>query len=136
MRHLHDATEAYLTDIATPVKAFMGNYRDMEAVLWEAISARFNLPKVLPDEIKWADKLALYIEARNLIPSGAEEWEDYQEMSEHIGDTPLACLAPKSARMLFLASYNNYGGMPHYNLNSLVHETHRSIIGSEYASVA
>lgn len=71
---LHDATEAYLTDLATPVKALLPGYRIMESMAWLAISQAFDVPIAMPDAVKRADLLALAVERRDLMPAHPEIW--------------------------------------------------------------
>ena len=39
---LHDATEAYISDVARPVKPYLTNYKEIEINLYRAIAKRFN----------------------------------------------------------------------------------------------
>jgi hypothetical protein len=75
---LHDAHEAYIGDVSTPLKnALDGQLAKITDRLDVAIYAAFDLPFATPDEhaqIKWADRVALYAEARVLLPSGARTW--------------------------------------------------------------
>jgi hypothetical protein len=43
---MHDATEAYLSDVIRPVKSLLVQYRAMEAKMAKAIAERFNLPEL------------------------------------------------------------------------------------------
>lgn len=77
---LHDASEAYLLDIPTPLKQLPGvkeAYGPLEdkmmSVIWEAL--KLDPPSSTSiDIIKWADKYALTVEAYNLIPSRGANW--------------------------------------------------------------
>lgn len=60
---LHDFTEAYLTDLATPVKRLLPEYYNMEKRIWLAGSGKWGLPEELPSDVKEADKAALGWEA-------------------------------------------------------------------------
>jgi uncharacterized protein len=64
---LHDATEAYMADIPTPVKQWLPDYQEMEDRLWrEAIGPRFALfGEHMPAEIKHVDRLILLQEIRD-----------------------------------------------------------------------
>lgn len=67
---LHDATEAYLSDMARPLKhynVFGDSYREVEDGLMTAIAAHFDLLPVMPDSVKWADDAALRVECRDLM---------------------------------------------------------------------
>lgn len=75
---LHDASEAYLCDIARPVKRAtpLAGYRDVEAALDTAIALRFGMIVDLPmaEEIKRLDGAMLHREARSLIAGDLEDW--------------------------------------------------------------
>jgi uncharacterized protein len=76
---LHDASEAYLKDMASPIKYAPGLefYLEAEARLMAAVAVRFGLPAVEPHSVKRADAILLHTEARDLFPSGSHvEWLD------------------------------------------------------------
>jgi hypothetical protein len=67
---LHDASEAYLSDIARPVKKhpdFGPFYLKAEAALTEAVMRHFDLPPAMPDSVRAADDMLLRTEARDLM---------------------------------------------------------------------
>ena len=68
---LHDAHEAFISDIPSPVKALLGlRLKELEARLDACISARFNTDLLLfRDEIKQFDETALVAEAELLLPN-------------------------------------------------------------------
>lgn len=74
---LHDATEAYLIDLAKPVKrlAEMKPYRDAEDRLARVIAERFGLDTVEPPEVKEADLRLLATEAPQLMAPLHPEWK-------------------------------------------------------------
>lgn len=65
---LHDASEAYLTDLPSPVKQQMPEYRKIEARMEDAIEAQFRLVK--DEKVKQADDLVFQCEAA-LVMGGA-----------------------------------------------------------------
>ncbi len=72
---LHDASEAYLIDVARPVKhtdAFW-SYRVAEQQLMEVICSKWGLPKEMPAAVHEADQMALSIEAHQLM-GDVSEW--------------------------------------------------------------
>lgn len=76
---LHDATEAYLCDIPSPLKWFLGDtYREVEVRIARAIGIRFDVNLVdLPEQIKIADSIMLMTEYERLQPSGPTWETDY-----------------------------------------------------------
>jgi len=88
---LHDATEAYIGDMTSPLKAMMPGYRVVETLIWRAICERFNLDPILPECVVRADLVTLATERRDLMPEHPAEWEclrDIPPMREYI--TPLS----------------------------------------------
>jgi uncharacterized protein len=67
---LHDASEAYLCDIAHPVKhsGAMQSYRRAEARVMLAVCDRFELGLDMPESVHEADYKMLITEARDLMP--------------------------------------------------------------------
>jgi 5'-deoxynucleotidase YfbR-like HD superfamily hydrolase len=103
---LHDAAEAYLGDVASPLKQLLPDYRAIEARVEAAVLTRFGLGPTLPPEVREADLCALMIEARDLMPDEARDWD--------FGPTPSAVarfaeeidhMSINDARRLFLARY-------------------------------
>jgi hypothetical protein len=67
---LHDATEAYLGDLVTPLKNLLPAYRDLEIKWALAIGQRFGLGDALanlPAEVKHADRVAFMTERRDVL---------------------------------------------------------------------
>ena len=74
---LHDATEAYLADIASPVKPLLTNYAELEQGVWRVICRRYGIPQFadqVPPEVKHADLILLATEKRDLMPSHPVPW--------------------------------------------------------------
>ena len=68
---LHDASEAYLSDIARPLKKYsrLGDlYEEVEDRLMEVISYKFDIEWPLCERVKWADEEMLKAEIRDLLP--------------------------------------------------------------------
>lgn len=77
---LHDASEAYLCDVARPVKHLpeMAAYRDAEKAIELAIAVRFKLPVTMPAVVKEADEIMLVTEARDLMRAFDEKWSHWK----------------------------------------------------------
>lgn len=69
---LHDAHEAYLGDLARPIKGLFPGWTELERRVQAVIHARFGLPWPLDGDveaaIKYADNQALATEWRDLMP--------------------------------------------------------------------
>ncbi len=66
---LHDATEAYLGDVIAPLKRQPGMewYRNVEAKMTIAVAARFGLPTMETPSVELADRIAVFLEMRDLM---------------------------------------------------------------------
>lgn len=76
---MHDAPEAYLLDLARPLKhaAGLGEvYRECEARLMAVIAERFGLELPEPPAVKAADQVLLYTEKRDLMGRAPRPWAD------------------------------------------------------------
>ncbi len=66
---IHDATEAYMVDLPSPLKRMIPAYKDIENKLWKKISKRFFNGKIvyISDLVKECDTAMLATEARDLF---------------------------------------------------------------------
>ncbi len=71
---LHDAGEAYLTDLPRPVKRRLAAFNEMEDRVLEVVARRFGLSWPMPAEVKEADTILLATEARDLMAPPPEPW--------------------------------------------------------------
>ena len=72
---LHDAAEAYVKDIPTPLKRLLGEaYLTIETAFHHAIWTRFNLAPLAKEAIKAMDLLMLAAEKEQLLRSGNVPW--------------------------------------------------------------
>jgi hypothetical protein len=69
---LHDAAEAYVGDLVSPLKDVLPEYRQIEHHVWHAICSRFDIDPVLPPCVHDADLVALATERRDLMPSHSD----------------------------------------------------------------
>lgn len=103
MALLHDATEAYLSDLPHPVKIRFPEFSRIEDQLFTVIAAKFGVPPVLHEEVHLADKIMLATEQAQLLVMPPEPWPGLPD--PHPGMT-LACLAPEMAKAQFLERFN------------------------------
>lgn len=107
---LHDASEAYLSDLARPLKMSteLGEaYREAELRLETAIAAKFQLTHPWNDGIKYADSAMLRVEAHYLMPG----------IAEHLDPPPPHlprphCWEPATAKREFLQRYEHLSEIP------------------------
>lgn len=65
---LHDATEAYISDIPRPLKKFLPDYIKIEDELMAKIAHKFHLGSCMPPEIKQIDNGILADEFAQIMP--------------------------------------------------------------------
>ena len=97
---LHDAAEAYLGDIPSPVKPALEEFKKSETIAESIIACRFGLPFLMCQEVKAADRQALEIEKGRLLTG-------FPKISGH---ELIRCLSPAKARKEFLARFSELGG--------------------------
>jgi hypothetical protein len=64
---MHDASEAYLGDVVTPVKRLYPDYYEAEERLMRVVAAKWRLPWPMPAEVHEHDRRALATEQRDLV---------------------------------------------------------------------
>jgi hypothetical protein len=106
---LHDASEAYLCDISSPVKRsnLFAEYREAERWLQGMIQVNFGIREIeIPKEVKDADHAMGIIEGLSFMPrvDGAF-WTDNEDAFH---DPPsMVAWSPKVAAAKFLARFND-----------------------------
>lgn len=68
---LHDATEAVIGDIVSPLKAILPEIRDIEDRLWRVIAERFGLPTEIDPLVSRVDQELAAVEGYQLFDSCA-----------------------------------------------------------------
>lgn len=109
---LHDAHEAYIWDAPSPVKLLLGDtFKRLGRIADEAIAAKFLKEGYSADTfkdtlIKKADRTALVVEGRALLPVGPtdDEWEPLPPGVQWDGG-----LMPYEAKTLFLQRAKELG---------------------------
>ena len=95
---LHDASEAYLGDITSPLKAQLPDYRAIEARMSAVINRRYALPEKLDPLVKAADVDMAIAEAAALMPQDRRYWGPAKpDPLQHI-----ECWTPREAERRFL----------------------------------
>lgn len=99
---LHDAAEAYLVDLPTPLKKLLPGYTNIESAVERTLFKHFGLPLELPNEVKEADQQML-----------AQEIHYYFDGPGPKKRAPsLGGLTPAAAEGWFLKLYTKYLGLP------------------------
>lgn len=106
---MHDATEAYLGDVSTPLKTLLPTYTAIEHNLERVIAQAFGLPWPAPaaqrTAIRQADLVALATERRDLLlpgPTWAPSLEAIRPDPECIEPA-----SPREAYALFVLRYHD-----------------------------
>lgn len=97
---MHDASEAYLMDIASPIKAKLANYKDIENGLMAAIAKKFGFTYPLPKEVKDADLKMLH-----------SEWEDLmidKKTTVFVSGYSMVVMTPPQAKAEFIRQFNQF----------------------------
>ncbi len=108
---LHDASEAYVGDMQTGLKRFLGvNFKDLELKATKAVARGYGIPleHLMSPAIKVFDKRILGDEAKLLMPPHAF-WDKYLQDYEPTG-IALPCWTPEDANRRFLARFAELGG--------------------------
>ena len=103
---MHDAAEAFVGDIPSPLKRILPDFKLIEARVEDAIEARFGCHEMHHPLVKNADLVLLATEQRDLMPSHDDEWASIR------GIQPLRArirpLTPRRAERAFLQAFSRY----------------------------
>jgi hypothetical protein len=101
---LHDAAEAFLSDLPTPLKRLLPDYRALEERIERVILSRLGVSSPMSREVKRADLAVTYTEMRMIMPEGTDEW------IKDKGVEPAMCSIlnhrPEVAKEVFLYEYD------------------------------
>jgi uncharacterized protein len=110
----HDAAEAFLGDVTSPLKQLLPQYRELEARVEAAVLERLGLgaraawPEHVRQTIKRADLVLLATEQRDLMPPHDDEWAMLKGVRPL--DAPIRPLDPAEAFALFMTEYWSLSG--------------------------
>jgi hypothetical protein len=101
---LHDAAEAYLPDVARPVKQELTGFSDIEDRLLGVIASVFGLTMPIPQSVHVADLVLLATEARDLMVAPSCPWNSIAGISP-LGDK-IVPWEPHEAESAFLHRFD------------------------------
>lgn len=102
---LHDASEAYLGDVSSPLKKLLPDYKTIEERVQRAIASKFELGNDIDDPaVHEADKRMYWQERQSIADNGVRDKLWHQDLratrkAEAIGMSPLM------ARRMFIKRY-------------------------------
>lgn len=108
---LHDATEAYLVDVPKPIKPLLIGYAELEAKVWAAVAAHFEVPAEMHPAVHAADVAVLLAEKDQLLGPGLRQWYGTDIQPARLGELP--CYAPREAKYFFLRRFTELIGARH-----------------------
>jgi len=71
---LHDAPEAYLGDVINPLKRMLPEYQRAEHAVWLAVCERFDISPCLSEAVRYADRIAVMTERRDICSPPPASW--------------------------------------------------------------
>ncbi len=107
---MHDASEAYLTDMPRPIKGHIKGYYEAEEKLAAMIAERFGTIHPLPEEVKRIDAAMLDDERRQNMAHMDVEPKDWGNVVKGPG-TKLQFWDPDRAQSEFITAFYQYGGV-------------------------
>jgi len=125
---LHDASEAYITDLSRPVKYMTPigpPYFEIEEGIMRAVAEKFGLVWPVPSNVKLADNILLWTEKEQLMSGVSwdneeiKDWDTekqraagyineapgYKDVNRASKDIHLACYRPETIEKLFLQKF-------------------------------
>lgn len=107
---MHDAHEAYFSDLAAPWKQAVPDYKRVELSLETEMRKAFDLPPKISDIVKTADWVALFIEAKYLLNGSTDDWTSPPGIRDQVkkySNLRPAGLYPREAERAFLEAYES-----------------------------
>jgi len=105
---LHDASEAYVSDVIRPIKPYLTNYTEIEDRLMAKIVERFGLnPTTMPPAVKDLDNRILMDERAKILAPPPAPWNFEVEP---LG-VEIKCWSPEYAEERFLDLFHVLGGV-------------------------
>lgn len=100
---VHDGAEAFMGDVAKPLKELLANYKVIEERVERDLFPRLGLSYPLDKEIKRIDLVLLATELRDLMPAVSDEWPILRGIAPL--DRRIVPLGPKQAYDQFMERF-------------------------------
>lgn len=114
---MHDAHEAYISDVASPWKSLIPQYKEAEKRVEGAMRHHYGLPAKISEGVKRADWIALFVEAQQILVTPERlmaEWKTpdpyLKELARALvqsGRWPVDGMYPMEAEIVFLDTYDH-----------------------------
>lgn len=101
---LHDAAEAYSSDIPRPLKRSLKEWAPIEQNIQSAICEKFGLSLIEPEEVKLVDTQMLLKEKEALLAPCEKEWDTSYVVPSDF-DVEIKGLLPEEAKQFFLRRF-------------------------------
>lgn len=101
---MHDAAEAYIGDVAKPLKNILPDYKEVEERVERALFQQLGIQYPFPDSVKIADVEMLKLEQQYAMHS-TDQWHDTYQVE--IPNVFLRFWSPTEARDQFLLRYEH-----------------------------
>lgn len=103
---LHDASEAYISDLNRPLKHYTEAgryYLEVEKNIEEVIARKFRIPHPMSPKVKDVDNMMLYAEKAQIMPP--MEWDTRWSETQEAATVQLRCYAPREIERIFLERF-------------------------------
>lgn len=100
---LHDAAEAYVSDLPRPLKDFLPQFRELEDRVLRLIIKTFGLTWPMPPEVDHADLRLLATECRDLMAIDPRQWD----LTINPLPARIQPLSPRDAEEAFLRRFRS-----------------------------
>lgn len=102
---MHDAPEAFVGDMAGPLKQLLPDYKYYEKMAEDAVLSRFGIQGNLHPEVKKADLIMLLTEQKQLMRRPDDVWPCTAGLEP--ADITIVGMMPTEAEAFFLARYHH-----------------------------
>lgn len=107
---MHDAAEAFIGDVSSPLKKLLPDYKAIERRVEEHVFSTLGLPYPFPASVKKADRIMLRLEQSQLMRN-EHRWDGTEDGEGLTDGQYLLCLTPAVAMSEFMARFYELGGM-------------------------